>query len=114
RQVADADRYQQLAAAYLAAVSEKKRGGQKKSALVVSPMHTEANRITDAIRTGLKAQGKLGKERIVQGFVPAHLTDAQKTDATEYEPGDLLEFSQNAAGYKKGSRLIVGDGVKVP
>ena len=82
KQVPDADRYQQLAAAYLAAVAEKKRDGKAKSALVVSPTHAEADRITDAIRAGLKAQGKLGEERIVNGWVPAHLTDAQKADAT--------------------------------
>ena len=41
KQVADDDRYQQLAAAYLAAVAEKKRGGEQKSALVVSPTHAE-------------------------------------------------------------------------
>jgi conjugative relaxase-like TrwC/TraI family protein len=113
KQVDDENRYQQLAAAYLAAVSEKKRGGKAKSALVVSPTHAEANRITDAIRAGLKAQGKLDKERLVTAWTPAHLTDAQKTDATEYEPGDLLQFHQNAPGFKKGSRLIVGEG-KVP
>ena len=49
-----------------------------------------------------------------RAWVPAHLTDAQKADATEYEPGDLLQFHQNAPGYKKGSRLIVGEGVKPP
>ena len=32
----------------------------------------------------------------------------------QYEPGDLLQFHQNAPGYKKGSRLIVGEGVKPP
>ena len=114
KQVPDAERYQQLAAAYLAAVSEKKRGGQAKSALVVSPTHAEAGRITKAIRDGLKAKGKLREERIVTGWLPGHLTEAQKADATEYDPGDQLQFSQNAAGYKKGSRLIVGDGVTVP
>ena len=56
----------------------------------------------------------MGEERIVKAWVPAHLTDAQKADATEYEPGDLLQFHQNAPGYKKGSRLIVGEGVKPP
>ncbi len=114
KQVPDADRDKQLATAYLAAVAEKKRGGVAKSALVVSPTHAEGDRITQAIRAGLKAQGKLGKERLVDAWVPAHLTDAQKADATEYDAGDLLQFHQNAAGYKKGSRLIVGDGVKVP
>ena len=56
KQVADADRYKQLAAAYLAAVAEKKKDGKPKSALVVSPTHAEADRITQAIRAGLKAQ----------------------------------------------------------
>ena len=110
----DVDRYQQLAAAYLAAVAEKKRSGEHKSALVVSPTHAEADRITEAIRAGLKAEGKLGKERIVQAWVPSHLTDAEKSDPTQYEPGDLLQFHQNAPGYTKGSRLIVGEGVKPP
>jgi conjugative relaxase-like TrwC/TraI family protein len=114
KQVDDVDRYQQLAAAYLAAVAEKKRGGEYKSALVVSPTHAEADRITAAIRAGLKAEGKLGKERIVQAYVPSHLTDAEKSDPTQYEPGDLLQFHQNAPGYTKGSRLILGEGVTPP
>ncbi len=38
----------------------------------------------------------------------------RKRTPTEYEPGDLLQFHQNAPGYKKGSRLIVGEGVKPP
>ena len=58
----------------------------------------KASRITQAIRDGLKAKGKLGKERIVTAWVPTHLTDAQKADATEYEPGDLVQFQQNAPG----------------
>ena len=114
KQIPDAERDKQLATAYLAAVAEKKRGGGEKSALVVSPTHAEGNRITQAIRAGLKAQGKLGKERLVDAWVPAHLTDAQKADPTEYDAGDLLQFHQNAPGFKKGSRLIVSDGVKTP
>ena len=114
KQVVDGERDKQLAAAYLAAVAEKKRGGEMKSALVVSPTHAEGDRITKAIRAGLKAQGKLGEERIIKGWVPMHLTDAQKADPTEYEAGDLLQFHQNAPGYNKGSRLIVGEQVKPP
>jgi conjugative relaxase-like TrwC/TraI family protein len=114
KQVADSDRYKQLAAAYLLAASEKKADGRPKSALVVSPTHAEAERITDAIRIGLKTKGKLGDQRIVKGWVPIHLTDTQKADPTEYEPGDLLQFHQNAPAYKKGSRLIMGEGVEVP
>lgn len=46
REVPDAERYQALAAAYLSAVGERKRGGGYKSAVVVSPTHAEAARIT--------------------------------------------------------------------
>jgi hypothetical protein len=52
KEVADEDRYKQLASAYLSAVAEKKQGGQAKSALVVSPTHAEGDRITQAIRAG--------------------------------------------------------------
>jgi conjugative relaxase-like TrwC/TraI family protein len=114
RQAADGDRNQQLADAYLAAVAEKKRDGEYKSALVVSPTHAEGDRITQAIRDGLKAKGRFGKEGIVNAWVATHLTDAQKADTTEYEPGYLVQFQQNAKGFKKGSRLIVGEGADVP
>ena len=114
KQVADEDRYRQLADAYMSAASEKKRGGDRKSALVVSPTHAEADRVTAVIRAGLTAQGRLGKERIVDAWVPTHLTEAQKADATEYEPGYLLQFQQNAPGYAKGSRVIVSEGAALP
>jgi conjugative relaxase-like TrwC/TraI family protein len=114
KQVPDADRYQQMATAYLSAAAEKKKNGEAKSALVVSPTHAEANRITEAIRAGLKAKGRLGKERVVNAWVPAHLTDAQKSDPTQFDSGDLIQFCQNAAGFRKGTRLIVGEGVEPP
>jgi conjugative relaxase-like TrwC/TraI family protein len=114
KQVPDDERYKELATAYLGAVAEKKKNGECKSALVVSPTHAEAARITDAIRSGLKEQGRLGKERIVKGWISVHLTESQKADSTEYEPGDLLQFHQNAPGHKKGTRLIVSEGTNLP
>jgi conjugative relaxase-like TrwC/TraI family protein len=114
REVADDQRNQALASAYLAAASEKKRGGEHKSALVVSPTHAEAARITASIRAALKAEGDLHQERSVAAWVPAHLTDAQKTDATNYDAGDLLQFHQNAPGQKNGSRLVLGTDQKPP
>ncbi|MDB5346017.1 MAG: hypothetical protein JWP89_4394 [Schlesneria sp.] len=114
KQVADKDRNLQLAAAYLSATQEKKKGGEFKSALVVSPTHAEGDRITDSIRDGLKAQGRIGNERVVTAWVPAHLTDAQKSDPTEYSPGDLVQFQQNAKGFNKGSRLLVSDSENPP
>jgi conjugative relaxase-like TrwC/TraI family protein len=112
RQVSDLDRYKEMAKAYLIAAAEKTKDGKRRTALVVSPTHAEASRITNAIRDGLKEKGKLKKERVVQTWVSSHLTDAQKADPTQYDPGDLLEFHQNAPGYKKGSRLVMASGVE--
>jgi conjugative relaxase-like TrwC/TraI family protein len=114
REVPDENRNQQLAEAYLAAVSEKKKNGEYKTALVVSPTHVEGSRVTQAIRAGLKAYGKLGQEREITAWVPLRLTNPQKADATEYEAGYLVQFQQNAKGHAKGSRLIVEEGVKPP
>jgi conjugative relaxase-like TrwC/TraI family protein len=114
RQVSDLDRYKEMAKAYLIAAAEKTKDGKRKTALVVSPTHAEASRITNAIRDGLQEKGKLKKGRVVQTWVSSHLTDAQKADPTQYDPGDLLEFHQNAPGYKKGSRLVMAGGVEPP
>jgi conjugative relaxase-like TrwC/TraI family protein len=114
KQVEDRERYRQMAAAYLAAVAERKRSGEHKSAIVVSPTHAEGDRITAAIREGLKAQGKLEDERIVTAWIPTHLTDAEKSDPTRYEPGDMIQFHQNAPGHTKGDRLVIADNVAPP
>jgi conjugative relaxase-like TrwC/TraI family protein len=114
KEVPDSERNQQLAEAYLKASNEKKKNGESKTALVVSPTHAEGDRITQAIRSGLRSQGKLAKEQQVVTWVSLHLTDPQKADATEYEPGYMVQFQQNAKGHAKGSRLIVGEAVQPP
>lgn len=114
KQVKDGERYQQLASAYLSAVQERAKGGKPKTALVVSPTHAEASKVTAAIRTAMKEDGSLEEERIITAYVPAHLTDAQKSDATEYEAGDLIQFHQNATGFVKGSRLVVDEEALLP
>ncbi len=119
REVPDGERYQVLADAYLAASGEKKKNGEYKSALVVSPTHAECARITLAVRDALQSPDcpkarRLGKERMLDVWVPAQLTEAQRRDATNYEPGDMLQFHQPAPGHKNGSRLVVGEGVPLP
>jgi conjugative relaxase-like TrwC/TraI family protein len=114
KEVDDDHRYRQLADAYLAAVAERKKDGKNKSALVVSSTHAEASLVTNAIRERLQALDKLGDEQVIDSWIPAHLTEAQKTDATEYNPGDLLMFHQNAKGYTKGTRLVLTEGMRPP
>ena len=114
KEVPNDERNQQIADAYLSATTERKRGGEFKTALIVSPTHAEGAVVTAAIRDGLKAKGKLKNEHVVTSWVSARLTDAQKTDATEYSPGDMVQFQQNAKGFTKGSRLVIKDGELPP
>ncbi len=60
QEVPDAERYLRLAEAYLAASAERKADGSLKRALVVSPTHSEGQRITAVIRGELAAEGQAG------------------------------------------------------
>jgi len=75
-----------VADAYINAVAEKKRNlGSRNRPSSCRQHMPEANRITHAIRTSLKAEDKLSKERVVKAWIPAQLTDAQKADADQYD-----------------------------
>jgi hypothetical protein len=114
REIPHAGRYWVLAQAYLSTGLEKKKNGETKTALVVSPTHAEGARITGFIREALRAEGKLGEERTLNTWVSARLTEPEKSDATNYEPGNLLQFHENAPGHVKGSRMTVRVGEKLP
>jgi hypothetical protein len=98
---------------YLAATAKKGKG-MEKTALVVTPTWAEAGRVTQAIRSSLKSEEKLGEERPFDVWLPAHLTDPEKGDATHLEPGELLKFHKPAPGYQNGSRLVLAEGQKPP
>jgi hypothetical protein len=101
-------RYQQIAGDYLAITSERKAGGEFKTALVVSPTNAEARHVTDAIRDTLKSAGKLsGKEHEVTALRSRNLTEAERGDAANYQAGEIIQFHQNAKGFKRGERVTV-------
>jgi conjugative relaxase-like TrwC/TraI family protein len=102
REIPVGKRYQQLAADYLETVTVGK------TALIVSPTHFEADRLTDEIRQALRAAGKLGtSEREFTILANANLTAAERVDAVNYQPGDVIQFHQNARGFQRGQRLAV-------
>ena len=102
------DRYKQIAADYAAVTAERKHGGAFKTALVVSPTHKESEHVTEAIRDELKAEGRLGTdERQFLSLRPLNLTEAQRGDQREYQPGAVVQFVQNAKGFTRGERLAV-------
>jgi conjugative relaxase-like TrwC/TraI family protein len=102
------DRYRQIAEDYAAAISQRKQGGVYKSALVVSPTHKEAEHVTEAIRDVLKKSGKLSRaEREFTVLRPLSLTEAERTDYANYQPGEIVQFHQNAKGFKRTERVKV-------
>ena len=102
------NRYRQIAEDYAGATSERKQGGVYKSALVVSPTHKEADKATDAIRTVLKESGRLSAaEREFTVLRPLNLTEAERTDFANYVPGEIVQFHQNAKGFKRTERVKV-------
>jgi hypothetical protein len=112
------DRYRQIAADYAEVTAARKHGGGFRTALVVSPTHSEGERVTGAIRDELRDEGRLGKdERQFTSLRPLNLTEAQRMDRSEYLPGSVVQFVQNAKGFRRGERLTVAgagkDGIHV-
>lgn len=104
REVKTEDRYQALAADYVATV------GAGETALVVSPTHLEAERCTDAIRARLQKAGKLSSEPHRLAILhKSNLTEGERGDAVNYSAGDVLVFHQNAKGFTKGQKITVGE-----
>ncbi|MEM8669448.1 MAG: MobF family relaxase [Planctomycetota bacterium] len=107
----DQARYRQLAADYADSIQAKK------STLVIAPTHAERDAVVDAIRSELKSRAMIDKsERTVQTLQSKRLTAAQRTDSTNYTPGDVVEFvTRGKGGYKPGDRLTVSsiDGNRV-
>jgi hypothetical protein len=117
-ETSDDDRYLRIAEDYAAAIAQRKQGGELKSALVVSPTHKEGDRVTDAIRSVLKASGKLSEnEREFTVLRPLNLTEAEREDFANYLPGEIIQFHQNVRGFRRGERVKVKSagltGVKV-
>ncbi|MDB5328652.1 MAG: traI, partial [Phycisphaerales bacterium] len=80
-----------------------------RTVLVVSPTHAEKQAVTTAIRDALRHEGRIGTDAAnVLKLTNRNLTKAQRRDAVNYSPGDIVVFTQNAKGHPKASRLTVG------
>jgi len=109
REIPNEERYQKLAADYVETVIAGK------TALVVSPTHAEGDRVTAEIRRSLRDAGELCRdERTFKTLRNANLTEAERGDAVNYDPGDVLVFHQNAKGFTRGDRVAVAQGKNLP
>ncbi len=103
KEMAPDERDQQMAADYVASVTKGLE------TLVVSPTHREGERITSQIRGQLQAAGRVGTEtRQFEALVNLKLTEAERAEPEQYQPGQVIVFHQNATGFRKGERLAVG------
>lgn len=59
----------------------------KRDAVLVAPTWEEIHRLTDAVRTGLKARGLLGQSQTVTVAEPLTWTKAQAETVANYRPG---------------------------
>jgi len=109
REIADDERFQVMAYDYVTAIEAGK------SALIVSPTHREGDRISAEIRRELKERGRIAKdEHSVLRLAPLNFTAEERADEVSYSPGDVLEFHQNAKGYRRGQRIAAATGRKLP
>jgi uncharacterized protein YbaA (DUF1428 family) len=102
RELPSENPYDELADAYVSVLA------RKKSALVICPTHAQGHEVTQAIRGKLRASGMLDdKETPFSRLAPLSMTVAEKQDVRNYQPGLMLQFSQNRKGIKRGSRWSV-------
>jgi conjugative relaxase-like TrwC/TraI family protein len=98
----DGQLYQRAADAYLASTK------QGKSALLVSPTWSEIEAVTDKVRETLKADGTLGQQdEAVPVFDSLSWTDAQKKNASQFEPGQRLRFVRKTRKFERGETVEV-------
>lgn len=89
--------YPQVAAAYLQATKEKR------AVLIVSPTWDEIGAVTKDVRAALKTAGRLsGNEEDFGVFDSFAWTQAQKGNASDYEPGMRLRFVRKTEHFKPG------------
>jgi conjugative relaxase-like TrwC/TraI family protein len=97
QEVAQNNRYLELAAEYVASLEAGK------SALIVTPTWRESEVTTAEVRQGLKERGRLGKaEAVVVAHLPLQWTEAQKRDLRNYAIGQVLLFHRPTRDFGPG------------
>lgn len=75
-----------------------------KSAIIISPTHAQGEAVTKEIRTRLQSEGVIGKKEITATqYSNLNLTEAEKSDIRNFQPGQIVQFNQNVPGYTRGS-----------
>jgi conjugative relaxase-like TrwC/TraI family protein len=78
-----------------------------RDALVVCATHEEIDRVTETIRTNRKKRGHIGSGIEIGRDVSLNWTTAQKNNARNYRPGQVLVFHRAVKGIAKNDALEV-------
>ncbi len=104
------ERYRRIAEDYADIIAKRKADGEFKTSLVVAPTHAEIRHVTAAIRDTLKESRQAPAQRAEFTVLrPRNLTEAERTDAPITSHGRVVQFHQNAKGFKRGERVTVVD-----
>ena len=80
----------------------------QRQTLVVTPTHNDGQDIHNAIREKLKQENLIdSKDHTIQTIRSLSWTTAQKGEITNYQPGQVLQFSGNIQDFKKGEKYEV-------
>ncbi|MDR3404231.1 MAG: MobF family relaxase [Chthoniobacter sp.] len=81
-----------------------------KEALIIAPQHQEGMAITGKVRAELRTVGQIkGNDQAVLRLTNLKLTEAERKEPRYYQQGQLVQFVQNAPGFKRGERWIVAE-----
>jgi conjugative relaxase-like TrwC/TraI family protein len=85
---------------------------QGRSTLVVAPTHVAGESLTTLLRAGLQREGLLSQEeRLVPQFRDTQWSVAERSDATRYEPGMVVQcvrsLGKRHPQFTRGSRMTV-------
>lgn len=95
----------QAAAEYVRLAAEAK---PKESVLCVAPTWAENHVLTNHVRAGLRASGKLGESQKMAVLDPLGWTVQQRRVADNYRPGQVVTFNRDVQGsFRKGQCLVV-------
>ena len=101
REVGDANRRDEVASAYLAAIERRERP------LVVAQTREEVRNVNEVIRAKLQGAGKLGASATLTTYQPVDLDEAQKRDSRFFQPGHHACFIRGYGRFARGEILPV-------
>lgn len=100
-------RGQEVARAYRAASIVPNAKGKERSVLVVAATQDDIKSITFALRSDRSSKGELGVSERFTHHTAMNWTEAQKKQAKNYQPGQVLEFHKAVKGIAKNEALEV-------